>query len=311
MSPVKRKVPKPSWPKESHRKAPKTPKPSWLHAKPRKAPHTKPPTPSWLPVKGKKVKQVPKKKIPKLPPPKPSAAAREIYPNEKIPYGRIAHVHGAGWLTGGKYVTVQAWAVQLRFTCMLGPDGMKITGGLGDWEEVMIPRDDPYSQWTGRHLYTATLDLMFDGWALKRHSIEPDLKALDALATRMSGTLHPPHLRIWGPIPKSGLSWVITGIDYGDVIRDPKSGNRIRQAATVSLLEYRDEDTVVRSQHVVHKAKTSTKYKVKRGDTLKSIAAHHLGNSNKWQHIEKANKGLRGWRIPHKFVGKTIKVPPQ
>jgi nucleoid-associated protein YgaU len=305
-------TPQPSWPPVKKSKAPKTPKPSWINAKPRKAPRTKPPVPDWLPVKGKKPKPKPKVKVaPRLPPPKPSAAAREIYPGEKIPYGRIGHVTGAGWLTGGRYVTVQAWSLQLKFSATLGPEGMKITGGLGEWQEVMIPRDDPYSEWTGRHLYTATLDILFDGWDFKRRSVEPDLKTLDTLAKRIPGTLSPPSLRIWGAIPKWGLPWVITSIDYGDVIRDLHTGNRLRQAATVSLLEYRPEETVIRTHHVAHKAKPPQKVKVKRGDTLKSIAARYLGNSSKWQQIEKANKGLRGWKIPSHFIGKTIKVPPR
>jgi nucleoid-associated protein YgaU len=79
----------------------------------------------------------------------------------------------------------------------------------------------------------------------------------------------------------------------------------------LKLLEYRAEQQVAQMPRARATPKPPTKYKVKKGDTLKSIAARLLGASNKWQVIEKANKGLRGWKIPAKFVGKTIKVPPR
>jgi LysM repeat protein len=188
---------------------------------------------------------------------------------------------------------------------------MVITGGGPAWEEVKIPRGDSYCQWNGRQLYTANLDILFDGWGPTRRSVEPEIKTLDQLANRLPGMLTPPRLRIWGAIPKWGLAWVVTGIDYGDTIRDIHSGNRVRQACTVHLLEYNGEGAVAISPRAAAQPKAVQKYKVKRGDTLKSIAAHFLGNSNRWQVIEQANKGLRGWQIPASFIGKTILVPPK
>jgi LysM repeat protein len=232
-----------------------------------------------------------------------------MYPGEKVHYPAIRHVYGAGYLTGGKWVTIQAWSVNLRVTGSLGPAGMVITGGGPEWEEIKIPRGDSYSQWNGRQLYTATLDILFDGWGPTRRSVEPELIALDQLANRLSGMLTPPRLRIWGAIPKWGIPWVIPGIDYGDAIRDTRSGNRVRQACTVHLLEYRGEEAVAVTPRAAAKPKHVQKYKVKHGDTLKSIAAKILGNSNKWQVIARANNGLRGWQIPKSFIGKTIKVP--
>jgi LysM repeat protein len=240
------------------------------------------------------------------------AAAKEIYPKEKVPYPLIGGtwVH-SGWLTGGKYVTIQAWSVQLKVTGILGPEGMKITSGYGEWEEVRIPRGDPYSQWKGRPLFTATLDIILDGWGANPRSIETGCKNLDTLGQRIPGMVSPTNVRIWGPVPKAGLSWVITSIDYNDVIRDPRSGVRFRQQCLVHLLEYRAEETVAAMPRAKATPKPPQKYKVKKGDTLKSIAAKLLGNSNKWQLIEKKNKGLRGFQIPKSFIGKTILVPPK
>jgi LysM repeat protein len=216
----------------------------------------------------------------------------------------------SGALVGGKYVVIQAWSVNLAVIGVLGPDGMKLTGGLGDWEEVRIPRGEPFSQWKGRALFTATLDIIFDGWGVTPRSVEPECKNLESLARRIPGMVSPSNLRIWGAVPKAGLSWVITSIDYGDVIRAPRSGARLRQQCTLHLLEYRAEATVA-SMRAAATPKPPQKYKVKKGDTLKSIAAKALGSSSKWHTIEKKNKGLRGWRIPKSFIGKTILIPPK
>ena len=236
-------------------------------------------------------------------------AAKELYPNEKVPYAALSGGK-SGWLIGGHMVVVQAWGLQLAFAALLGPDGGKITQAYGAWEEVSIPRGDPFVMWKGRSLYAQTLDLIFDGWDAGR-SVEPDLKILETLATRIPGTLQPTTVRIWGAIPKPGLSWVITQVDYDDAIRDPHSGARLRQEVHVHLLEFRDEKAVAQLKRAKATAKPPQKYKVKKGDNLKKIAAKLLGKSSKWQSIAKANKGMRGWKLSAKWVGKTIKVPPK
>lgn len=243
---------------------------------------------------------------------KPLTAAQELYPKEKLPYGKLppSALKSAGWLTGGHTVRIQAWAFRLEVTALLGPDGGIITAGFGDWQAVSIPRGDPFTQWQGRTLFEMTLDLMLDGWSAHR-SVEADIAKLERLATRIPGTLAPTQVRIWGPIPKPGLAWVITGIDYGDVIRDPRTGQRWRQAMTLKLMEYREETQVAQLPRAAATKKPPQKYKVKKGDTLKTIAAKYLGSSGKWQQIVKANKGLRGFNIPKSFIGKTIQIPPK
>jgi len=241
-----------------------------------------------------------------------NAAAAAQYPKEKLPYAKLppSKQKGAGWLTGGHTVRIQAWAFNLEVKALLGPDGGKLTAGLGAWEEVAIPRGDPFTQWQGRTLFGMDLDLLFDGWSAQR-SVEPDLAKLERLATRVPGTLAPTQVRIWGAIPKPGLAWVIASLDYGDVIRDPRTGSRFRQEVTLKLMEYREETQVAQLPRAKATKKPPQKYKVKHGDTLKSIAAKYLGSSGKWQQIAKANKGLRGFTIPKSFIGKTIKIPPK
>lgn len=279
-------------------------------APPRKAP------PKKSPVKKTAGRKAPPKKSPprRKAPTNSQLAAKELYPKEKVPYRSLppAQTRHGGGLTGGHHVTMQAWGLQLSLKALLGPDGGKLTQAYGAWEEVPIPRGDPFIMWKGRTLYGMTLDLIFDGWGLRPRSVEPQLKVLESLATRIPGTLQPTNVRIYGAVPKPGLSWVITGVDYDDgEIRDPRSGQRYRQEVHLHLLEYRAETAVAQLPRAAATPKPPQKYKVKKGDDLKKIAAKLLGKSSKWQLIEKANKGLRGFKIPAKFIGKTLIVPPR
>ena len=260
----------------------------------------------------------------KRPPVKPAArpkprpltpeqrAIAELYPHERSPYKAIPpDQRGQGHLTPGYNVIMQAWGVQLQVTGQLGPNGANITGGYGNWAQVLIPRDDPLTQWSGRNLITMDLDLLLDGYRDGR-SVEPQLTALEALATRGPGMLTPPPLRIYGAVPRAGLKWVITGIDYTTtpaVLRKFPSGERLRQDTTVHLMEYRDETTLVSLPRGDATPSPPTKYMVKRGDTLKTIAARRLGKSSRWPDIAKLNTGLRGPKLAASWVGKTIKVP--
>ena len=236
-------------------------------------------------------------------------AVKEIYPNEKAKYKAIpAEKRGPGKLTGGHTVQLQAWAAQLSVTCLLGANGAKLTGGYGTWTAIAVPRSDPLTQWAGRGLYTMDLDLMVDGWH-RQASVEPTLKKIEALATRLPASLTPPALRIYGAVPHPELKWVITGIDYGDFIRLFHSGARCRQELTLHLMEYREETDLEKLPRASATAKSPRHYRVKKGDTLKTIAAKLLGKATDWPKIAKLNKGLRGFKIPTKFIGKTILVP--
>lgn len=233
-------------------------------------------------------------------------------PRPRSPYRPIPpHRRGPGKLTGGYHVILQAWTVNLKLTALLGPNGGRITGGLGgNWTAVDVPRGAPLTTWTGRSLLAMDLDLWLEGYSQHRRSVEHDIHLLEQLAQTLPGGDTPPSLRIFGAVPWPRLRWVITGVDYGDVIRRKHDGQRLRQLVTVHLLEYRDPNAAfAHLPRAEATAKPPRKYKVKHGDDLKKIAAALLGKSARWEDIDKLNTGLRGWRIPAKWVGKTIKVP--
>lgn len=252
------------------------------------------------------------------PKPKPLTAEqkqiKELYPHERSPYKAIPpDKRGPGKLAPGHNVVLQAWGVQLQVTGQLGVNGAHVTGGYGNWVQVLVPRADPLTQWSGRNLTTMDIDLVFDGYRHSR-SVEPQIKALEALATRDPAMLTPPVLRIYGAVPHPALKWVITGIDYTNTpatLRKYPSGERLRESVTVHLMEYRDETTLVALPRAAATPKPPSKYKVKRGDTLKTIAVKKLGKSSRWPDIAKLNKGLRGPNLAASWIGKTIKIPPK
>jgi hypothetical protein len=147
---------------------------------------------------------------------------------------------------------------------------MRIVEGYGEWELTPRPRDLAITEWKGRRNYKATLDLLYDGWithvlrpqlpnafvgkpnlplgvswsragnptASGGVHIEGQLAGLEALATVQRDMTVPPSLRIYGGVPHPEVRWVIDNIDWGDCIRDELTGRRMRQQATVHLLEY-------------------------------------------------------------------------
>jgi nucleoid-associated protein YgaU len=263
-----------------------------------------------------KAKPKPKPHAKAKPKPKPltaeQKAIRELYPHERSAYKAIPpDKRGPGKLAPGHSVILQAWGVSLQVTAQLGVNGAHLTGGYGNWTQVLVPRADPLTQWSGRNLYTMDLDLVLDGYRQGR-SVEPQIKALEALATRDPAMLTPPALRIYGAVPHPGLKWVIAGIDYTNTpatLRKYPSGERLRESVTVHLMEYREETTLVSLPRAAATPAPPTKYKIKRGDDLKKIAARRLGKSSRWPDIVKLNKGLRGPKLAASMVGKTIKVP--
>lgn len=216
-----------------------------------------------------------------------------------------------GRLTGGHLVRIVALTRPAWVLALLGPSGARLTAGFGKWEEVPVPRGTPFTQWTGRSLLAMDLDLLLDGWSNHR-SVEGDIANVELFAlrpgqaTRGKSRPTPPPVRLFGAVPHPEVTWVVAGIDWGDDLRDPHTGHRLRQGLTLHLLEYVEETSV---SALPPPPPPPRKYKVKHGDNLKTIAAKMLGKSARWHDIAKLNKGLRGWKLPRKLVGKTILVP--
>jgi nucleoid-associated protein YgaU len=137
--------------------------------------------------------------------------------------------------------------------------------------------------------------VLFDGFAEGR-SVEAPIARLERMASPGPRREDPPELVISGPILHPELAWVIDSIEWGEALRDDRDGFRIRQAATVNLLEHGRADQRARLGTVRRRLPGPRRrprlYTVKRGDTLSSIAARELGNASRWREIAALN-GIR------------------
>jgi hypothetical protein len=70
--------------------------------------------------------------------------------------------------------------------------------------------------------------------------IESALDSLESFATRQQGDTTPHSVRLYGAVPHTEKRWIVTGLDWGDAIRDEATGRRRRQEVTVHLMEYHD-----------------------------------------------------------------------
>jgi hypothetical protein len=216
-----------------------------------------------------------------------------------------------GHLAGSHEVHIFALTRPAKITALLAESGARVTGGFGKWEEIAVPRGEPFTQWVGRSLLTMDIELMLDGYHTHR-SVERAIQTIEEMATapgpRPPGEapVTPPPIRIVGAAPHTERTWVIASLDWGETIRDLTTGARLRQAVTLHLLEYVEEAVI---GALPPPKAPPRKIKVKKGDDLKKLAARYLGKSSRWPEIVKLNKGLRGWKVTSKWVGKTILIP--
>lgn len=204
-----------------------------------------------------------------------------------------------------------------RLEFLLGGDPIDFTGGYGGWEEVVRPRRAPVAQWVAPPARRLELSLILDGFA-DDSSVDGSLFSLAALASP-TGITAPPTVKVAGvAIPGSGVTdWVIDGLTF-QASAVNRFGERTRVNISLSLLEA-VTDTLVAGKP---RKRKQPPYKVKKGDSLGSIALKQLGDRKRWREILKLNKTFRplnAHRRPGKarprragddvVVGETLKMP--
>lgn len=215
------------------------------------------------------------------------------------------------------------------FTCLLGDGAPEVTDGYGGWEAVPRARNVALVQWNGRNPLTMKIPIMFDDFAGGNGTkIEADIRQLEKMAGLEVGMKQPPLVLFnsMGVVPHdiydAGRNdFVISSIEWGDSDRN-EHGNRVRQAASVIVMEYSFDDVIggaalMPSQKSKKAAKNLTKrrhYITRPGDTLILIAHKELKNSHLWRELVKVNKSKSGkpyFKDPYKVIpsNTTIVLP--
>jgi len=163
----------------------------------------------------------------------------------------------------------------IAITVKRGTSPPQITGGGARYTTIQRPRRNGQIQWDGDDPYTMDLPILFDGWAeeiASKRNVERDIQQVNNMMHSPGAWVAPVTIKITGATPVKGGTWVITGIDYGDmVIWDTDKhgrGFRYRQDATLHLLQFLPETVLLLNA----KAGTTIPHVVKTGETLQSIA---------------------------------------
>jgi hypothetical protein len=131
-----------------------------------------------------------------------------------------------------------------QVTARLGDERPEIEAGYGGWEEVARPRRTTVTSWVGQPARRLSLPILLDHYAANA-PVERDIRKLERMALPRHGG-EPPTVRFnakGNHVPGKSLTWVIEGITWGDAIMNP-DGERVRQAATLALLEFVSDDLI-------------------------------------------------------------------
>lgn len=223
-------------------------------------------------------------------------------------------------------------SVYVRITCddpptdiraLLGEERPDISSGYGGWEEVERPRRKTVVTWRGMPARRLQVSILIDNWTAGT-SIEWTIRQLEYLALPREGG-QPPVVRIdaaGGALPWQSRRWVIDAISWGDALMNVY-GNRVRQAATLTFLEYVSDQLIDRippSKKRRQKKKRATGASTKKGakqkrqalkrkkkhagsgaravstatmtfdgEDLLAVAARELGDARRWREIADLN----------------------
>lgn len=196
------------------------------------------------------------------------------------------------------YVEFWAPGPRLRVRVLPGDGHPQVSDGYGGFETVTRPFRIGLTRWTGFNPIAVDIPILFDAFRAG-DSVEDDIKRLERMAGRDTGLAREPfELRIRSPgrlVPhQDACTWVITSIDWGDAVTRT-DGKRMRQAATVSVLQLVEDAREVNRSAARRRAEEKKKrhhprkHVVKKGETLQKIARKVLGDESRWHEIRTLN----------------------
>jgi hypothetical protein len=201
-----------------------------------------------------------------------------------------------------------------RMKVLLAEGSPTLSGGIGGWEAVPRPGRRPLTVWRGpQEPLRLTLPIIFDRLAEGRNGgqVEDDIRLLEKMAGLDAGDPEPPKLIVEGELPHDysrarGNRWVIESITWGEAIRRPGDGKRVRQIAEVVLMLYTADDRLER----IDSPSRPGRYRyvrARRGDTFARIAARELGSRRHGTRLARLN-GRRSADVELR-AGRRVKLP--
>lgn len=196
-------------------------------------------------------------------------------------------------------MVITSRAPALRVQALLDPDAppkMVLSPG---WQENARPRKVGFAEWTGRGVPRLALGILLEGWAADEDQ-EPAIRTLEKLtepSPQSSG--QPPVVRVSGiGVPCSPQAeWVLEGIEFGDLVARRADGRRVRQAATLTLMQFSEPEIAFADSASARAAQAAAKaartISARSGDTMSKIAARELGKASRWQEIRALNPSLK------------------
>lgn len=213
------------------------------------------------------------------------------------------------------FITFKCPDRDVTLTARLGPNGAKLTGGVGGLSTEALPRDTDAVVFGSHPPYGQTVDLLLDGFAARR-SVEGDVHTLYVMGRARPGEERPPQVELAGNARRKDLRWLIADIeqDEANALSGRDDGVLTRMPVTVTLIQ----DTRAEAEIEVSPAKRARKRRrakgrsgarrpvtARAGDTLAEVAKRHKVKGGAAA-LAKANGLRRGARLR---AGQKLRLP--
>ena len=196
---------------------------------------------------------------------------------------------GGGQGLPARFISFSTRSPRLHVRAFPGDGVPTVTDGYGTIETITRPLRRGLTRWVGSNPMQLSIPILLDGFR-RGVSIEPAIADLERMAAvggdeplevtiDCTGDLVPHH---------DEHKWLITGLDFGEAVSSAR-GRRLRQAITVqvtAVVNAATEKSVAKRGGGGTHART---YRVKAGDTLRSIARKVLGDPDRWVDIRRLN----------------------
>jgi hypothetical protein len=213
-----------------------------------------------------------------------------------------------------KHVTFASRSPRLSVRCYPGEGAPEVTGGYGIINNVARSQRRSLTRWSGSEPVTLSIPILLDGYRRGR-SVEQEKTNLERMAgiggmnprVKITGTGKlVPHADEW--------EWYVTGIDWTGELLDV-FGRRVRQFGVVNVCQVVDAATEKSlAKRAAGSGTHARSYRVRAGDTLRSISRKVLGTPDRWAEIRRLNNISDPRVVGHPGtkrgnVGSVLKMP--